>query len=438
MRERNPTRPLHEEKLQYIISPWDSIALKEGTSMKKSSEKIQTVRKSVQKYNSWIIVLTIAICAAVNIFVAKIFWESLENNISSISSSLNEKVAEDLMQRITIENQTFLILAITDAAICIFVMVLVNLFFSARLTKHFQKPLDELEKGAKRIQEGDFSVPVSYTGDREFEDVCHSFNSMQQHLQSEREKNAKYEKARMEMVSGISHDLRTPLTAISGTVKGLLDGVADTPELQKKFLTAAYRRTQEMNRLLEELLDLSRLETGHLSLQLTRIDLGEFLREYANRRNEDTSSREVRFLLSLPEKEDPLFAELDREQMKRILDNLFGNSCKYTDKDVLEIRIELRRKEPGMLEMLYADNGPGVPEDKLDEIFKEFFRLDESRSRQEGSGLGLYIVRTLTEAMGGTVWAENRDGLAILFTWKEAEASKEPALKGEKAVGISG
>ena len=109
------------------------------------------------------------------------------------------------------------------------------------------EPLDALSAGAKRIKNNDLGQNIIYVGEQEFEEVCETFNEMQQHILQEQEKNRKYEKARTDMIAGISHDLRTPLTAIRGTIKGLMDGVAATPELQNKFLQATYRRSGDMD-----------------------------------------------------------------------------------------------------------------------------------------------------------------------------------------------
>ena len=113
------------------------------------------------------------------------------------------------------------------------------------------EPLDALAEGTKRIQENDLTQKIAYEGELEFENVCAAFNDMQESILAEQEKNRKYEKARTDMIAGISHDLRTPLTAMKGTLKGLIDGVASTPEQQEKFLQAAYRRTGDMDMLFE-------------------------------------------------------------------------------------------------------------------------------------------------------------------------------------------
>ncbi len=131
--------------------------------------------------------------------------------------------------------------------------MIISQIFTKNLTNHIMEPLDALSEGAKRIKGNDLSQDITYTGDIEFEDVCDTFNDMQKHILEEQEKNRKYENARTDMIAGISHDLRTPLTAIRGTIKGLMDGIASSPEKQNQFLQAAYRRTGDMDMLLNQL-----------------------------------------------------------------------------------------------------------------------------------------------------------------------------------------
>ncbi|MDF2948529.1 MAG: hypothetical protein K0R07_543 [Sedimentibacter sp.] len=131
---------------------------------------------------------------------------------------------------------TILILMLIDGIFCIGALLIISQIFTKRLIKHITNPLDALSEGAKRMKEGNFSEPVKYKGDIEFEYVCDAFNEMQEHITEANAEKESYEKVRVEMVAGISHDLRTPLTAIRGTIKGLKDGVATTPELREKFL----------------------------------------------------------------------------------------------------------------------------------------------------------------------------------------------------------
>lgn len=181
---------------------------------------------------------------------------------------------------------------------------------------------------------------------------------MREAILAGQEKNRKYEKARTDMIAGISHDLRTPLTAIRGTIKALLDGVVSTPKQQRKFLETAYRRTGDMDILLNQLFYISKLETGNMPLTLSTIEVSAFIDNYVK------GKREL----------------LENEQIE-----------------------------------------VGVAEEKLPYIFDEFYRGDESRNQKEGNGLGLYIVKYLIEAMGGSVRAENADGLMIFMEFREEE-----------------
>ncbi|EET61066.1 ATPase/histidine kinase/DNA gyrase B/HSP90 domain protein, partial [Marvinbryantia formatexigens DSM 14469] len=252
-------------------------------------------------------------------------------------------------------------------------------------------------------------------GEREFEDVCANFNEMRASLLEAQEKNRKYEKARTDMIAGISHDLRTPLTAIRGTIKGLLDGVAATPERQKKFLETAYRRTGEMNVLLNRLFYISKLETGNMPLHMQTIEIADFIRNYVRGKRETLENEPVELTADI---RAAGAVSADAEELWRIFDNLLENSRKYGGAVPLKVKIVLDKTQEGF-RICFSDNGAGVPEEKLPFIFDEFYRGDESRNHRDGNGLGLYIVRYLMEAMGGSVRAENADGLAVYLELKE-------------------
>ncbi len=305
---------------------------------------------------------------------------------------------------------TILILLLIDGIFCIVALLLISQIFTKRLIEHITNPLAALSKGAKRMKEGNFSEPVKYKGDIEFEYVCEAFNEMQEHIKKANAEKESYEKMRVEMVAGISHDLRTPLTAIRGTIKGLKDGVAATPELREKFLDTAYRRTIEMDRLLERLFYFSKLETGNMPLFLEKTEWSEYLEAYVKRYELLIENESIK--IKIKDVKKGLFSKVDREQMNRILDNILENSKKYAETDKLEITINIF-EEHAYVVLEIADNGCGVSEDKLPHIFEQFFRGDESRNIREGNGLGLYIVKYLVNAMGGLVDAENRSGLTI-------------------------
>jgi len=389
-----------------------------------------SVKDRIFRLNTLMTVTAIAVCAIIGGCILKIYWEMEEKTLHQIiGDKLDGPVADELVKRLTVHNENFILLLLLFAILCILALLVVSRLYSYQLSRRIMQPLEQLEDGAERIQSNDFTVPVEYKGDREFEEVCNAFNGMQAHLLEEREKNTRYEKARQEMIAGISHDLRSPLTAIRGAVKGVLDGVA-TGQQQTRFLQAAYERSGEMAQLLDELFYFSKLETGGIPVQLRPIDLSIFLGHFFENREDSPEMEGIEVVSRLPE--DTLPAVMaDPEALLRILTNILTNSRKYAMASPLVCLVTLQRMPGGWQRLVLQDNGVGVPEDKCSRIFDEFYRVDESRGKKEGSGLGLYIVKYLCEAMGGRVSAdtgmreEGFQGLAIVIDLKEGDLESD-------------
>lgn len=186
----------------------------------------------------------------INLFVIKFYAESIEAEFrTSVEGITDEDGLDDLLEDWTVHPNEFLLVFGADGILCIIVLVMISQLFAKNLTDRIMEPLDALAEGAKRIKENDLTQDIAYVGELEFENVCAAFNDMQESILAAQEKNRKYEKARTDMIAGISHDLRTPLTAMKGTIKGLMDGVVSEPKQQKKFLQAAYRRTGDMDNM---------------------------------------------------------------------------------------------------------------------------------------------------------------------------------------------
>ncbi len=384
----------------------------------------RTVKRRIFLSNACMVVVTLFIFLMINMFVVKVYAESIEEEFRmSVEQVVDKNGLDDLLEDWTVHRDEFILIFGADGILCIIVLVIISQLFTKNLTNHIMEPLDALAEGTKRIRKNDLTQKISYQGELEFENVCAAFNDMQESILAEQEKNRKYEKARTDMIAGISHDLRTPLTAMKGTLKGLIDGVASTPEQQEKFLQAAYRRTGDMDMLLNQLLFLSRMETGNMPVSMQTIEIASFLENYALSRNAsldavygckcpDGDTKEKKEEIIIETNEITADVSINPEQFQRILDNLVENSRKYAETTPLRMKIELERTKKGV-RICFRDNGVGVPEEKLPFIFDEFYRGDESRNKKEGNGLGLYIVKYLMESMGGSVRAENADGLAV-------------------------
>ena len=294
----------------------------------------------------------------------------------------------------------------------IVVIVLLNLAFTRYQVKQLLQPVEELTEAAQRVERGELSQPLNYGKQDEFTAVFTAFDHMQEHLLAEREKNAAYERARTDLVSGISHDLRTPLTSVKGYLKGLRDGVANTPEKQRQYVDIAYRKACDMDVLLQRLFYFSKMETGALPVFLERADLGEFVRKFAVEAGRELAEKGGTVTVKGAPAPHPV--RIDTEQMVRVLSNLTNNAVQYAGAEPLALTLTVWR-ERDRERLRFADNGQGVPEDQLPHLFEQFWRGDQARTSRggEGSGLGLYIVKYIIEAHGGTVTARNDHGLVF-------------------------
>lgn len=381
--------------------------------------KRQTVKKRIFISNALMILVTLVFVFIINIVVVKLYWASIEQNWqTSMETMANTASMEDILEDWTLHQKSFYVLFFADMLVCVAVWILVNLLFTRELVRQIMKPLDALGQGAKRIRQNVLTEEIHYQGYKEFEEICDAFNDMQAHILSEQEKNLKYEKARTKMIAGISHDIRTPLTAIRGAIKGILDGVVKEQKQQEKFLNTAYRRTGDMDVLLNHLFYVSKLETGNMPMYLQPTNLFLWISKYLEGKREMLAEEQVEFTEDLENVSQT--ALVDKEQLQRIFDNLLENSKKYGDIKPIKINITLKQVENGFL-ICFSDNGQGVPEEKLEFIFDEFYRADESRNKKEGNGLGLYIVKNLIESMNGQVWAENKQGLSIYIELPKGE-----------------
>lgn len=307
--------------------------------------------------------------------------------------------------------EMFIIVFIISGIVLIGGLLLCTQLFTKWMIKRIMKPVDELNRAAKRINDGNLEEPVRYEENDEFGEVCNTFNEMQKHLKEGMEKSARYERARTEMISGISHDLRTPLTSVKGFIKGMLDGVANTPEKKEQYLRISYQKACDMERLLQKLFFFSKLETGNMPFFRKKTELGEWIKHYVEEKK--LEEREAHYELVLQKTDEECWAEVDTEQIRRVFDNLIENSVKYADAAELRILLSMEKRE-GQIVLTLSDNGAGIAEEKLPHVFEQFYRGDESRnSKKDGSGLGLYVCKYIVEQQDGSIAAYNRDGFTV-------------------------
>ena len=311
----------------------------------------------------------------------------------------------------------FLLTIVILIIIILLILLFITIYLSNNLLKKVITPLNLLKEGANRVEKGDFSQPIIYEIDDEFAPVINNFNNMQQSLKDKTIKQQQYEKAKQEMINGISHDIRTPLTVVKGNIKGIQDGIAKTPAKQKEYLTIAYNRTSDIENLLNRLFDTFKYETSEIKMHKEPVDILAYVDELI-KNNEHYLNKDFKVITSYGQVNNQI--SIDKLQFKRIFDNLFNNAVKHNpQKQDLKINISIT-EEDNQLIIIFKDNGQGVKENNCAKIFNEFFKEDESRNHDKNSsGLGLFIVKKIIELHNGTITAVNDQGLKFTIILRE-------------------
>jgi two-component system phosphate regulon sensor histidine kinase PhoR len=223
------------------------------------------------------------------------------------------------------------------------------------------------------------------------------------------------ENTRREFVANVSHELRTPLTLIKGFVETLLDGAKNDPDVTARFLNTIDKHTDRLTFLIEDLLTISRLESGQIVLNQQHIQL----REIVERVLDDLQSRATERKIALNnEVVENIEVLADADRLQQVLFNLIDNAIKY-GRTQGAVWITARPGEDAMIEACVRDNGPGIPPDAVDRVFERFYRVDKARSREQGgTGLGLAIVKHIIQSHRGEVWLKSEvgSGSAFYFT----------------------
>lgn len=307
----------------------------------------------------------------------------------------------------------FITLAIVIIAVVVFIVIAVSLYLTNRMSKNIMVPITYLYEGAQRIQDGNLNEDIPYNGTDELNRVCESFNDMQHQLKANIQKNIKYEEDRNEMLAGISHDLRTPLTSIKSYVKGLQDGIAQTPEKEKEYLNIVYRNACDMEGLLNQLFLFSKLETGNQPFHFKPVTIQKYIVTVLDSLEYNLLRNQSKLVLDSSCTTEKVM--IDGEQMKRVITNILENSIKYNPDRELHITVTLFKQDDSII-MRIQDDGIGVSGQQLSRLFNSFYRGDESRSdAMDGSGLGLSIAKHIATAHGGKIYAENHNGLTIVI-----------------------
>ena len=315
------------------------------------------------------------------------------------------------LDQLTLEYQTLLAQ--------IGLMVLMVLFITAVLLMSWLygsiiRPLATLRKATMAIKDGDLDFSLEVTGKDEISELCQDFEAMRMRLRENAEEKIQFDRENKILISNISHDLKTPLTAVKGYCEGIFDGVASSPEKMDRYVHTIYNKACDMEKLIDELNLYAKIDTNRIPYNYTRILVRDYFADCAEELSVELESRGIELNYSNYLEDDVVIIG-DTEQLKRVVNNIISNSIKYMDKKKGIIGMRLR-DDGDFIRVEIEDNGKGIAAKDIPYIFDRFYRTDSSRnSSTGGSGIGLSIVKKIIEDHGGRIWATSKEGIGTIM-----------------------
>ena len=231
----------------------------------------------------------------------------------------------------------------------------------------------------------------------------------------------KLERIRSEFLGNVSHELRTPIFAVQGFIETLLEGAVDDPTVNRDFLERAQSHASRLNALLNDLIDISRIESGEMRMSFRMFDVQPFLRDIVSEMQPTATPKKIELYFTanvLPHHEVEVFG--DKERIKQVMVNLIDNAIKYTNPDG-KVKVELRDGEPNVASSIIrvSDSGIGIATEHLSRLFERFYRVDRDRSRSSpgGTGLGLAICKHIIEAHRSLIDVSSEPGVGSTFSF---------------------
>jgi signal transduction histidine kinase len=287
--------------------------------------------------------------------------------------------------------------------------IVVALVFALVIARSVVRPLRNVADTARAIALGQRDRKAKVQGPREVRTLAEAFNGMMDQVEAST-------KAQREFLANVSHDLRTPLTSIQGYSQALIDGVANTPEGTKRAAQVINEEAARMYRMVEELLDLARIEAGKLSMTRYKVQIGDLAQAVSDRMAIMARSKGIALVTNIAPNL-PIVAG-DGDRLSQVFTNLIENALKHTAPGgtvTVAVANAAEKAIDGVLITVH-DTGEGIPAADLPRIFDRFYQVDKSRQRHEGVGLGLQICFQIVQAHGGRIWVESEEGQWTRFS----------------------
>lgn len=294
-----------------------------------------------------------------------------------------------------------------EVIVCVIIILIgTSAIFTIWIYRSTVRPIKKLRLATENIKNGNLDFDLDVDGSRELVELCDDFDNMRKRLKINAEDKLKFDQESKELISNISHDLKTPITAIKGYVEGIMDGVADTPEKMERYIRTIYNKACDMDKLIDELAFYSKVDSNRINYNFIKIKLSEYFNDCIDEIGIDLESKNIELIYTNNLSENTM-AAIDAEHFKRVITNVVGNSVKYMESENGKVEISLSEDEKEVF-IDISDNGKGIAKKDIEHIFDRFYRSDSSRnSAKGGNGLGLSIVKKIIQDHGGVVYAES-------------------------------
>jgi len=289
-----------------------------------------------------------------------------------------------------------------------------SVFVSMAMSDPIVTSLRSLSQAARRISSGDFKTRVPVETLDEVGDLAKAFNSMASQLEISEGKERELTQTRRELISAVSHDLRTPLASIRVMLESLIDGVVEDQATAARYLRNMLTEVENLGQLVDDLFEVAQIDAGMLQLHIERASVQDLISDALESMSAQAAAGSLQLQGSVEEEIAPVLMDLRRVQ--RVLYNLVQNSIRHTPPDGT---IDISAKDTGAeIRVDVADTGEGIAEQVVGRLFERSYRIDPSRSRASGgAGLGLSIAKGIVEAHGGRIWAESVVGQGSTFSF---------------------
>lgn len=338
-------------------------------------------------------------------------WNEIKSNISSALVYFREFILFLVLIIIII----FLIIEKLSLSIpLILLLLLVGIIILNLIGRKRIKEIDEIKNIVASIRQSKYQSSDEIVLTKHLSALENEIKEMFEKAKSDIEYLERLQRMRSQFLANVSHELRTPIFSIQGYLETLLNGAMDDPKVNKHFLQKANQNTVNLSNLLNDLIDISMIESGEMRMSYRYFDINIFIQSIISEFIPIAEEKNIKLIFNPAKEGLQVFG--DKDKLRQVFVNLLQNAIKYTDDGNIEVLLEEDKK---FVNITVKDTGIGIPEDDLNRVFERFYRVDKARSRAVGgTGLGLAIVKHIIEAHNSKIIVQSRLGEGSTFSFK--------------------